>query len=241
MRVVLLGPPGSGKGTQAARLGEHWGVPHISTGDAFRRAVAEGTPLGRLAREYMQRGELVPDEVVNGVVAARLAGEDCARGFVLDGYPRTVPQAEAFAALLEERGLRLDAVVDLVVSEEELVRRAAGRRVCARCGANYHLEFQPPREPGRCDRCGGELVQREDDLPATVAQRLAVYRRQTEPLVEFYRERGLLVPVDGSGAVEEVTRVVLAAVDGRLQTNARSEPGGQGRPADGHVGGKGRL
>lgn len=216
MRVVLLGPPGAGKGTQAARLAASWGVPHVSTGDAFRQAVAEGTALGKLAQEYMQRGELVPDEVVNGVVAARLARDDCAPGFVLDGYPRTLPQAEALEGMLEERGLRLDAVVDLTVSEEELVRRAAGRRVCSRCGANYHLEFRPPRHAGRCDLCGGELVQREDDRPETVSRRLAVYRRQTAPLVEFYRARGLLVEVDGGGTVEEVTLAILEAVDGHL-------------------------
>lgn len=217
MRVVLLGPPGSGKGTQASRLGSSWGVPHISTGDAFRQAVAEGTALGKLAQEYMRRGELVPDEVVNRVVAARLEREDCARGFVLDGYPRTLPQAEALDEFLGGRGQSLDAVVDIQVSEDELVRRAAGRRVCERCGANYHLEFRPPREPGRCDACGGDLVQREDDRPATVAQRLAVYRRQTEPLVEFYRARGLLVQVGGTGAVEDVTRAVMHAVDGHLR------------------------
>ncbi|MEW6545975.1 MAG: adenylate kinase [Bacillota bacterium] len=216
MRIVLLGPPGSGKGTQASRLAASWGVPHISTGDAFRQAVAEGTSLGRLAQEYMRRGELVPDGVVNRVVADRLARDDCSRGFVLDGYPRTLDQAEALADMLRECGQGLDAVVDLVVSEEELVRRAAGRRVCSRCGANYHLEFRPPREPGRCDACGGELVQREDDRPATVTQRLAVYRRQTEPLVEFYRRLGLLVEVNGTGSVEEVTRAILEAVDGRL-------------------------
>ncbi|MDI6894011.1 MAG: adenylate kinase [Bacillota bacterium] len=216
MRVVLLGPPGSGKGTQAARLGVSWGVPHVSTGDAFRQAVAEGTPLGKLAQEYMQRGELVPDQVVNGAVAARLGRDDCARGFVLDGYPRTLPQAEALEEMLRERGPGLDAVVDLVVSEEELVRRASGRRVCSQCGASYHLEFRAPRQAGRCDTCGGELIQREDDRPQTVARRLAVYRRQTAPLVEFYRDRGLLVEVDGVGTVEEVTRAILEAVDGRV-------------------------
>jgi adenylate kinase len=188
----------------------------VSTGDAFRQAVSEGTPLGKLAQEYMQRGELVPDQVVNGVVAERLARDDCLRGFVLDGYPRTLPQAEALERMLGERGLRLDAVVDLRVSEEELVRRAAGRRVCSQCGANYHLEFRPPRHAGRCDLCGGELVQREDDRPETVSRRLAVYHRQTAPLVEFYRSRGLLVAVDGGGTVEEVTLAILEAVDGHL-------------------------
>lgn len=210
-----MGPPGAGKGTQAVRLAERWGVPHVSTGDAFRRAVAASTPLGELARGYMERGELVPDEVVNGVVAERLGQEDCRAGFVLDGYPRTVGQAEALRRLTRDRGQPLDAVVNLAVSEEELVRRAEGRWVCPRCGANYHLRFRPPRERGRCDGCGAELAQRPDDRPDTVRQRLRVYREQTEPLLEFYRREGLLVEVNGSGSVEEVTEAIVAAVGRR--------------------------
>lgn len=212
MRVVLLGPPGAGKGTQAAALAERWGVPHVSTGDAFRRAVAARTSLGQVAQGYMERGELVPDPVVNGVVAERLGEGDCRSGFVLDGYPRTIAQAEALERMLAGRGESLDAAVNLAVDEEELVRRAMGRRVCSRCGANYHLEFRPPRQPDRCDRCGGELVQRDDDRPETVRQRLAVYRSQTEPLLDFYRQQHLLLEVDGVGSVEEVTEAIMEAV-----------------------------
>ena len=212
MRVVLLGPPGAGKGTQAVALAERWGVPHVSTGDAFRRAVSARTSLGAVAQGYMERGELVPDPVVNGVVAERLGESDCRAGFVLDGYPRTIAQAEALEQMLQRRGEPLDAAVNLAVDEEELVRRAMGRRVCSRCGSNYHLEFRPPRQSGRCDRCGGELVLRDDDQPQTVRQRLDVYRSQTEPLLDFYRQRHLLLEVDGVGSVEQVTEAIVRAV-----------------------------
>jgi len=225
-RVVLFGAPGAGKGTQAALLATRWGVPHVATGDAFRRAVAAGTELGQLARGYMERGELVPDEIVNGVVAERLGEPDSRQGFILDGYPRTVAQAEALATWMGARDWHLTAVVDLVVPEEELVQRAAGRRVCRQCGANYHLRYRPPQREGHCDVCGGELMQRADDRPETVRQRLQVYRRQTEPVLGYYRSRGLLVVVDGSGPVPEVTEAILQAV---AEKDMPGGPGGTGR------------
>lgn len=212
MRIVLLGPPGAGKGTQAVRLAEKAGVPHISTGDMFRQAVREGTPLGREAKAYMDRGALVPDEVTIGIVRERLAKDDAAKGFVFDGFPRTTVQAEALDRILAELERPLEAVVNLVVPDEEIVRRLAGRRVCPQCGATYHVAFNPPAEPGRCDRCGAELVQRHDDREETVRERLGVYHRQTAPLVDYYREAGLLVQVDGTGDVDAVTASVLEAL-----------------------------
>lgn len=213
MRVIFLGPPGAGKGTQAQRAAGRWGVPRIATGDMLREAVAAGSPLGRRAKAYLERGELVPDEVVIGLVAERLDREDARKGFVLDGFPRTVLQAEALGRLLAERGVALDRVLDVEVGEEELVRRLAGRRSC-RCGASYHLQSSPPRAEGRCDACGEALVQREDDRPETVRRRLAVYRTETRPLTEYYRARGLLETVPGEGTVEEVFQAVVAAAEG---------------------------
>lgn len=213
MRVIFLGPPGAGKGTQAQRAAGRWGVPRIATGDMLRGAVAAGSPLGRQAKAYLERGELVPDEVVISLVAERLDRDDARKGFVLDGFPRTVTQAQALGRLLAERGVALDRVLDVEVGEEELVRRLAGRRSC-RCGASYHVQLSPPRAEGRCDACGGALVQREDDRPETVRRRLAVYRTETEPLTEYYRAQGLLETVLGEGTVEEVSQAVVAAVEG---------------------------
>lgn len=211
-RLIFLGPPGAGKGTQARDLARHWGVPQVSTGDMLREAAAAGTSLGREAKRYMDTGALVPDQVVIGLVDERLAQPDAARGFVLDGFPRTVPQAEALDALLRRRGLDLDRVLYFDVSRDELIRRLTGRRTCRGCGAGYHVVSAPPRAAGRCDRCGGELYQREDDAEATVSRRLDVYATQTAPLLDYYRARGLMTEVGGEGPVAEVAAGLRRAV-----------------------------
>jgi len=213
MRMVLLGPPGAGKGTQAKRLAEHFGIAHISTGDILRRQVEQGTELGQQARELMDAGALVPDALIIRMVEERLAEADCAAGFLLDGFPRNRAQAEALEALLERREQELQAVALLVVEDEELVRRLSGRCSCPRCGAVYHAVFSPPREPGRCDTCGERLVQREDDREETVRHRLSVYHEQTRPLVEFYRERGLLVTVNGAEAIDSVFQELVEELE----------------------------
>ena len=200
--VILLGPPGAGKGTQATRLAAARGLPHVSTGDLFRTNLARRTPIGVQAEGYMNAGQLVPDEVVLTMLAERVAAPDCRRGYLLDGFPRTLPQAEALDRWLAGRSTLL--VVSLEASDEVIVARAAGRLVCAACGNVQHATFAAPRVPGRCDRCGGELRQREDDRPEVVRERLRVYRAQTEPLVRFYRERGLLRSVDGERSPDEV-------------------------------------
>ncbi len=204
MRVVLLGPPGAGKGTQAVVLSETLGVPHISTGDIFRQAVKTGTELGKKAKEYMDSGLLVPDAIVVGIVRERLTQSDCQNGFLLDGFPRTTEQAEALAASLLAMGTQLDAVVNIEVAEETLIQRLTGRRVCRSCGATYHVHFSPAKNPGACDKCGGELYQRDDDREETVRKRLQVYANQTQPLIAWYTERGLLQTVDGAKPVGEV-------------------------------------
>ena len=204
MRVILLGPPGAGKGTQAQRLTQKLGIPQVSTGDILRAAVAAGTGLGREAKAVMDQGALVPDSVVIGIIRERLAAPDCARGYILDGFPRTAAQAEALGEMLQALGTPLTAVLSLTVDPEELVRRLSGRRTCGGCGAAYHLETAPPRRAGLCDRCGGALLQREDDREETIRKRLAVYREQTAPLVAYYRGRGLLREVDGRGDIDGV-------------------------------------
>ena len=211
--LILIGPPGAGKGTQAVRLAEALGIPHISTGDMLRQAVAEGTPLGRQAKAFMEGGKLVPDEVVIGVTLDRVAKPDCGPGFILDGFPRTIPQAEALGAALAGRGKRIDRVLLIDVPEEEVVRRISGRRSCKKCGAPYHVTYQPPRREGVCDACGGELYGRADDQPSSVKVRLAAYRAQTEPLVGFYEQAGALRRVNGIGAPPEIFRLLRAAVD----------------------------
>lgn len=209
---MFLGPPGAGKGTQARDLAHRWGLVHIATGDMLREAAAAGTPLGRQARGYMDRGALVPDTVVVRLVAERLGQPDARGGFILDGFPRTIAQAEALDALLEDTGRPLTRVVFLEVSEPELLRRLTGRRVCGRCQAAYHLVSAPPRRDGLCDACGGELFQREDDSDAAVRHRLRVYAEQTAPLLAYYRQRGLLVTVAGQGAVETVRAAIERAM-----------------------------
>jgi len=209
---VLMGTPGAGKGTQGALLASRYGACHVSTGDILRDAARQGTPLGLEARRYMDDGHLVPDDLVTGIVADRLASPECGKGFLLDGFPRTVPQAEALGRLLTERGQPLDAVILITVPTEEVVRRLSGRRVCPDCVAMFHVALQPPATPGRCDRCGGALVQREDDREDTVRHRLAVYTRETAPVLEHYRRAGLLREVDGTGTREDVARHVEAAL-----------------------------
>lgn len=212
MNLVFLGPPGAGKGTQARRLADRYSIPQVATGDILREAMASGSELGRKAKSYYDRGELVPDEVMLEVVAGRLRQPDAARGFVLDGFPRTVPQAEGLERILAGLGRRLDAVLLFQVPREALVRRLSGRWVCRAQGHVFHEVYSPPKEPGRCDHDGSELYQREDDRPETVQRRLEVYERQTAPLVEYYRARGLLHPVDASGEPEEVERQVEAVL-----------------------------
>jgi adenylate kinase len=212
LRVIFLGPPGAGKGTQADDLAREWGVPHIATGDMLRDAASRGTRLGLEAKRYMDTGALVPDDVVIGLVGERLAEPDAARGAVLDGFPRTVAQAEALDRLLADRGANIDRVVFFDVSRKELLRRLTGRRVCRRCGATYHEVSAPPRVPGTCDRCGGELYQREDDREAAVAKRLDVYANQTAPLLDYYRGRGLLSPIPGEGPVKDVAATIRRVV-----------------------------
>jgi len=213
LNVVLLGAPGAGKGTQAERIVADFGLPHISTGDMLRAAVAAGTPMGREAAKYMEAGALVPDEVVVGVVKERLAQPDAREGFLLDGFPRTVAQAEALDALLAAEGRAITHVVLIEVPDEELVQRIAGRRSCGRCGKLYNVTFDPPKVEGVCDVCGGELVQRADDNEETVRRRLAVYHEQTAPLVDYYRRRGVLHSVFGGGKTpDEVYGQVRAAL-----------------------------
>lgn len=209
MRIVLFGPPGAGKGTQAKLLQEHFGIPQISTGDILRQAVQDGGTLGKQAKQFMDRGELVPDSVIIDIVAARLEVEDCRGGFLLDGFPRTVAQAEAFDAMLQRRQLALDATIDLPVPRAELIERLSGRRTCRQCGNMFHLRFNPPRERNVCDECGGALYQRDDDCEETIAARMEVYERQTAPLREYFRRKGLLREVDGSKDASEVFAQIL--------------------------------
>jgi adenylate kinase len=211
VRVIFLGPPGAGKGTQAQALASEWGVPHVATGDMLREAVAAKTQRGLEAKRYMDAGSLVPDDVVIGLVGERLAQPDAKTGVVLDGFPRTVTQAEALDALLARTGLTLDRVVFFDVSRDELLRRLTGRRICRACGRAFHLVSAPPKVPGKCDACGGELYQRTDDSEATVATRLGVYEKQTAPLLDYYRGRKLLVEVPGEGPVNEVANAIRRA------------------------------
>jgi adenylate kinase len=216
MRVIFLGPPGAGKGTQARRAADRWGGVQIATGDMLRDAMAAGTELGRKAKRFYDAGELVPDDVIIGLVGETLSGPGARKGFVLDGFPRTHAQAEALDRLLDERGLALDRAVLFRIPEDEIVRRMTSRRVCRGCGRNYNLVSSPPARPGVCDACGGELYQRTDDDEATVRRRLQVYEQNTRPLVDYYRRRGLLEEISGEGTVDQVfDSVVRAAERGR--------------------------
>mgnify|MGYP000008014589 FL=1 len=204
MKLIMLGAPGAGKGTQAAIFSERLGIPTISTGNILRSAVKNGTSVGLQAKSYMDAGKLVPDEVIIGIVAERLAESDCQGGYILDGVPRTIAQAEA----LEKAGVQFDCVLSIEVSDQEIQRRMSGRRACTACGATYHVEAAPPKTEGVCDACGGALVQRDDDKPETVQDRLRVYHAQTEPLKEFYQQRGILKTVDNQPTIEDTAKAI---------------------------------
>jgi adenylate kinase len=212
MYLVLLGPPGSGKGTQAERLKEQLGLPHVASGDLFRDHISNQTELGLLAKGYIDRGELVPDDVTIAMVRERLQQPDCDEGVILDGFPRTLPQAQALDEILASRGRALSGVLYINVPDEELVRRLSGRWLCRRCQTPYHVVFSPPAQEGVCDECGGELYQRDDDRPETVRARLRVYHEQTAPLIDYYRRASLLVEVDGAGDIETVNATLLDAI-----------------------------
>ena len=212
MRVVLVGPPGAGKGTQAQFIASHLAIPKISTGDIFRYNVSAGTELGRQAKAFMDRGDLVPDEVTIAMVSSRLQEDDSAVGFLLDGFPRNVPQAETLKKLLAEWDTRLDIVLELVVDDDEVVRRLSGRRTCRVCGRIWHVLFEPPTRAGLCDDCGGELFQRDDDHEETIRHRLEVYQLQTRPLIAFYADEGTLLGIDATGPVEEITDRAMSAL-----------------------------
>ncbi|WP_058046818.1 adenylate kinase [Streptomyces roseifaciens] len=214
MRIVLVGPPGAGKGTQAAYLAKNLAIPHISTGDLFRANISQGTPLGQKAQEYMRAGQLVPDEVTIGMAKDRMGKEDAAGGFLLDGFPRNLAQAEALDAILKDDDLKLDAVLDLEVPEDEVVKRIAGRRMCRKDSSHiFHVIYNPPKTEGVCDACGGELYQREDDREETVRKRLEVYHTETEPIIDYYKAQGLVVTIPALGKVAEVTERAMAALE----------------------------
>ena len=212
LRTILLGPPGAGKGTQAAKIVEKYGVPHISTGDIFRENIKKGNELGKKAQEYMNRGELVPDDLVIEIATTRLLEDDCKNGFLLDGFPRTVYQAEKLDEFLAARDSKIDKVLDIAVEKEELITRLTGRRVCKACGASFHVVNIPPKKEGVCDFCGGELIQRADDNLETVKNRIDVYEAQTMPLIDYYEKAGNLVHIDGSTGLESVFADIVAAL-----------------------------
>ncbi|MCD8915822.1 adenylate kinase [Staphylococcus simulans] len=209
MNIILMGLPGAGKGTQASEIVKKFPIPHISTGDMFRKAIKDQTELGKEAKSYMDRGELVPDEVTVGIVKERLSEDDAKKGFLLDGFPRTLEQAEALSKIMTELGRKIDAVINIEVPEEELMNRLTGRRVCEICGTTYHLVFNPPKVDGVCDLDGGKLYQREDDNPETVAKRLEVNVKQSKPILEYYDNKGVVKNVDGSRDIQEVTDSVI--------------------------------
>ncbi|MDK2918803.1 MAG: adenylate kinase [Candidatus Petromonas sp.] len=212
MRLILLGPPGAGKGTQASRIVQRYEVPHISTGDIFRKNIKEGTELGKKAKEYMDKGLLVPDEIVVAIVEDRLKEADCKNGFLLDGFPRTVNQAEALDKVLENMNISLDKVINIKVDKNVLVDRVVGRRICRDCGATYHVKFNPPAEEGKCDVCGGELYQRDDDKEETVTKRIEVYLQETTPLIDYYSNKRLLADIEGEQDIDKVFEDIVKAL-----------------------------
>ena len=209
MNIMLFGAPGAGKGTQAKYIIEKYGIPQISTGDILRAAVKEGTPMGLEAKACMEAGKLVSDEIIIGIIKDRLAKDDCKKGFILDGFPRTIAQAEALEVLMQEMGIKLDKVISLNVPDKLIVGRVVGRRVCKDCGGSFHVEFNPPKVEGVCDFCGGELIQRKDDSAETVGKRLQEYHSQTAPLFDFYMERGILADIDGTKEIDEITKEIF--------------------------------
>jgi len=214
MNIVLFGPPGVGKGTQGVRLAEELGIAQLAMGDLLREAVKQGTPLGLKAKEFMDAGKLVPDEVVIGMIEARISDSDAANGFLLDGFPRNVAQAEALAAMLARHGMQIDRVIQMDASESLLLERLGGRLICKACGFGFHRHYSPPREAGLCDRCGGELYQRDDDREDVIAHRLSVYRDQTQPLLEYYADSPAFRQIDASGEVDAVYTALQEAVKG---------------------------
>ena len=208
MKIIMLGAPGAGKGTQAKKIAAKYEIPHISTGDIFRANIKEGTELGQKAKGYMDAGELVPDELVCDLVVDRLAKDDCKDGYILDGFPRTIPQAEALTAALKEQGTALDYAIDIEMEDQAIIDRMAGRRVCAKCGATFHVVNIPPKKEGVCDNCGGDLELRDDDAPETVKKRLNVYHEQTAPLIEYYKKQGILHEIDGTLGIDGVAAKV---------------------------------
>jgi len=213
VRLVFLGAPGAGKGTQAKKLVEKYGIPQISTGDLLRAAVAQGTPLGKEAKSYMDRGELVPDQVVLGMVKERISQDDCKKGFILDGFPRNVAQAEALDKMLAEMNIPLDLALNVDVPFEDLMKRLTGRRTCKSCGQMYNIYYSPSKVEGKCDKCGGELFQRDDDKEETIKKRLDVYRAQTEPLIDYYSKKGILKNVSGTGSIDEIFNSICAILE----------------------------
>lgn len=212
MKIIMLGAPGAGKGTQAKKIAEKYGVPHISTGDIFRANIKGGTELGMKAKSYMDQGQLVPDDVTIGMLLDRISEADCANGYVLDGFPRTIPQAESLTNALNERGEKMDYAVNVDVPDEAIVTRMSGRRACLACGATYHIVYNAPKTEGICDTCGQKLVLRDDDKPETVQKRLSVYHDQTQPLIDYYQAAGILVTVDGTKDLNEVFKDITVVL-----------------------------
>lgn len=213
MRIVLLGPPGVGKGTQASAIVEKYNIPHISTGDIFRTNIKEGTELGKKAKGYMDKGLLVPDDIVVSIVKDRLSKEDCIEGFLLDGFPRNMNQAEILDEELSQMSIKLDKVINIHADKETLIERVVGRRICKKCGRGYHIKFNPPKEENVCDVDGGELFQREDDTRETVSKRIEVYEEQTQPLIAYYEEKGIIVNIDGTQPIAEVFETIVRALE----------------------------
>jgi len=211
--MILLGPPGAGKGTQAKKLVDKYDIPQISTGDILRAAVKNQTSMGLKAKSYMDKGSLVPDEVVVGIIRDRLKEEDCQKGYILDGFPRTVPQADELKKALKEMGQSIDAVLSISVPDEELILRLTGRRTCKECGAGFHVQYKKPKEEGICDQCGGPLIQRDDDKEETIKNRLSVYNQQTEPLIRYYSEEGSLEEISGTGSIDEIFSRIVSVLE----------------------------